>query len=136
MTFSNTLLDHARNPRNVGLIENPDGLGTLGDPSCGDFVRMTVRVRDGYVVDVRFLVKGCSAAIAACSMATELVKGKTLREAAWLTDADVAVALDGMPEEKLHCADLAATALQNALMDYIDRHNVDLHDWQSLFGIS
>jgi nitrogen fixation protein NifU and related proteins len=136
MTYSDILVDHARNLRNVGLIEDADGLGRLGDPSCDDFVRMTVRVRDGYVMAVRFMAKGCSAAIAACSMATELVRGRTLREAAWLTDADVAVALDGMPEEKLHCADLAATALQNALMDYSDRHDVDLHDWQSLFRIS
>jgi nitrogen fixation NifU-like protein len=133
VTYSDTLLDHACNPRNVGHIENADGIGTAGDPSCGDFALMTVRVRDGCVLDARFLVRGCGVAIATCSMATVLVKGKTLMQSARLTDEDVAAALGGLPEKKSHCSSLAATALHNALIDYCERDRLDLQDWRSLY---
>ena len=133
MEYSETVRDHALNPRNVGFIEGSDGRGESGDPHCGDVVVMTIRVRDGRLVDVRFLVQGCGAAIATCSMATELAVGKTLEQAAQLTDDDVAQALGGLPEPKMHCSNLAATALRHAIEDYWQRRNVDLHDWRALY---
>lgn len=132
--YTEAVYDHAVNPRNVGFIEGHDGMGTCGDPNCGDMAVMTVRVREDILVDVCFLVRGCPAAIATCSIATELVKGKTLQDANQLTDQDVANALGGLPEAKLHCSNLAATALHNALDDYRRRQKVDLRNWRSLYG--
>ena len=133
MDYSEIVYDHALNPRNVGFIEEHDGMGTCGDPDCGDFAVMTIRVCDNRMADVCFLVQGCGAAIATCSMATELVKGKTLEEADQLTDEDVVQALGGLPEVKLHCSILAATALHGAIEDYYRRHLADLHDWKALY---
>jgi nitrogen fixation NifU-like protein len=133
IVYSEIVYDHALNPRNVGLIEEHDGLGTCGDPNCGDFAVMTIRVCNKRLADACFLVRGCGAAIATCSMATELAKGKTLEEADQLTDEDVVQALGGLPEVKLHCSILAATALHRAIEDYYQRHYVDLHDWQALY---
>lgn len=133
MDYNDTVLDHARNPRNVGFIDGCDGRGECGDPNCGDVVVMTIRVRDGRLADVRFLVRGCGAAIATCSMATELAMGKTLDEAARLSDEDVARALGGLPEPKMHCSNMAATALRRAIEDYWQRRKLDLHDWRVLY---
>jgi len=133
MDYTEIVYDHALNPRNVGFVEEHDGLGTCGDPNCGDFAVMTIRVCDNRLADVHFLVRGCGAAIATCSMATELVKGETLEEAAQLTDEGVVQALGGLPEFKLHCSTLAATALHQAIEDYYQRHQVDLHDWRALY---
>ena len=135
MDYTEAVYDHALNPRNVGFIEEHDGLGTCGDPHCGDVVVMTIRVRDGRVAEVRFQVQGCGAAIATCSITTELVTGKTVEEAAQLTDEDVARALGGLPEPKLHCSNMAASALHHALEDYRQRHKTDLHDWRALYQV-
>jgi len=133
MEYSQTVYDHASNPRNVGLIDGHDGRGECGDPGCGDVAVMTIRVRDERLVEVKFLVKGCGAAIATCSITTELVTGKTLEQAAQLSDEDVAQALGGLPEPKLHCSNLAATALHRAIEDYWQRRKADLHDWRALY---
>ena len=133
MRYTDIVLDHARNPRNAGFIEDHDGMGTYGDPNCGDFAVMTIKVRGGQLADVHYLVRGCGAAIATCSMATELVKGKPLHEARKLTDEDVTEALGGLPEVKLHCSNLAASALQNAIEDYYKRQRTDLHNWRALY---
>jgi len=134
MSYSDKVLDHARNPRHVGFIEDADGVGVIGDPTCGDFVVMTIRVRDGHIADVRYQIRGCGAAIATCSAAAELVFGQPLEIAETLTDEDVVRALDGLPPEKLHCSNLAASALHAALDDYRRRQKVDLHDWRSLYA--
>lgn len=134
LDYTEAVCDHASNPRNVGFLEGHDGVGTCGDPNCGDMAVMTLRIRDGVVVDVRFLVRGCPAAIATCSISTELVKGRTLKEADELTDEAVAAALGGLPEAKQHCSNLAATAIHNALADYRQRQKVDLRNWRSLYN--
>ncbi len=133
MEYTETVRDHALNPRNVGFIQEHDGRGECGDPECGDLAVMTIRVRAGRLVEVKFLVRGCGAAIATCSITTELATGKTLEQAARLTDEDVAQALGGLPESKLHCSNLAATALHNAIEDYWQRRKTDLHDWRALY---
>ena len=131
MVYSEKVIDHAQNPRNVGFIEDADGMGTCGDPSCGDFAIVTIRVRDGLITNCRFLVRGCSAAIATCSVLTEMARNKSLREAQEITDTAVTAALDGLPPEKEHCSNLAATALHAAIDDYRKQHRVDLHDWRA-----
>jgi len=133
MEYTETVRDHAMNPRNVGFIDGFDGRGECGDPSCGDLAVMTIRVCDGFLVDVKFLVQGCGAAIATCSIATELATGRTLEQAAQLSDEDVAQALGGLPEPKMHCSNLAATALHRAIDDYWQRRKTDLHDWRALY---
>jgi len=117
MEYTETVRDHALNPRNVGFIQEHDGRGECGDPACGDMAVMTIRVRNERLIEAKFLVRGCGAAIATCSITTELVKGKTVEQAARLSDEDVAQALGGLPEHKLHCSNLAATALHNAIED-------------------
>jgi nitrogen fixation NifU-like protein len=119
--YTEKLIDHFLNPRNVGSIPDPDGVGTLGDPSCGDFLRIYIRVQDDRLADVKFEVYGCPAAIATSSVLTEMVKGKTLEEALQVTDEDVAEALGGLPEWKLHCSNLGAEALHRAILDYMLR---------------
>ncbi|MBU0492863.1 MAG: iron-sulfur cluster assembly scaffold protein [Chloroflexi bacterium] len=134
MQYSEKVLDHARNPRHVGFIEDADGVGMVGDPSCGDFVVMTIRVQDGRIADIQYQIRGCGAAIATCSVTAELVYGQSLETADLLTDEDVVQALDGLPEPKLHCSNLAASALHAALEDYRQRRKADLHDWRSLYA--
>jgi len=133
MEYSQTVYDHALNPRNVGFIDGFDGRGECGDPNCGDVAVMTIRVRDERLVEVKFLAQGCGAAIATCSIATEMATGRTLEQAAQLSDEDVAQALGGLPEPKLHCSNLAATALRHAVEDYWQRRKTDLHDWRALY---
>ncbi len=136
MTLSYTpqVLEHAQNPRNVGEVPDADGVGQSGDPRCGDFAVMTIRVRDGRIVQCKFLVQGCGAAIATCSVTTELATDKTIAEAQQITDAQVAEALGGLPPHKMHCSNLAASALQAAIADLIKRQKVDLRDWRSLYS--
>lgn len=134
MQYSEKVLDHVRNPRHVGFIEDADGVGMVGDPSCGDFVVLTVRIRDGRIADVQYQVRGCGAAIATCSVTTELVLGQPLEVVGKLTDGDVVRALDGLPPEKLHCSNLAASALHAALEDYRHRQKMNLHEWRSLYA--
>jgi nitrogen fixation NifU-like protein len=114
-------MEHFRNPRNVGTIENPDGVGRVGNPVCGDLMEIQIKVENGILTDVKFRTFGCGAAIATSSMITELAKGKTLEEALKITRGDVADALEGLPPIKMHCSNLAADALHAAIKDYYKR---------------
>ncbi len=116
--YSEKVLEHYQNPRNVGEIEDADGVGMVGNPTCGDIMKITIRVRDGRIEDVKFKTFGCAAAIATTSMVTELVKGKTIEEALQVTNKDVADALDGLPPIKMHCSLLAEEAVKAAIEDY------------------
>ncbi len=120
--YSEKVMDHFSNPRNVGEIENPSGTGTVGNAKCGDIMKMDIQVEDGVIVDVKFKTFGCGAAIATSSMATELVKGKTIEEALQLTNKAVAEALDGLPPVKMHCSMLAEQAIHAAVEDYRKKH--------------
>ncbi len=120
--YSEKVMDHFSNPRNVGEVENADGVGTVGNAKCGDIMRMSIKVEDGVITDVRFKTFGCGAAIATSSMATEMVKGKTLEEALKLTNKAVAEALDGLPQVKMHCSLLAEEAIKAAIDDYVEKH--------------
>jgi nitrogen fixation protein NifU and related proteins len=120
--YSEKVMDHFANPRNVGVIENPDGVGKEGNPVCGDLMEMFIKVQDGRIADIKFRTFGCGAAIATSSMATEMVKGKTLEEAAKLSKAQIAEALGGLPPVKMHCSNLASDALRSAIIDYYKKH--------------
>ena len=120
--YSEKVMDHFANPRNVGEIENPSGTGTVGNAKCGDIMKMDIQVENGVIVDVKFKTFGCGAAIATSSMATELVKGKTIDEALQLTNQAVAEALDGLPPVKMHCSMLAEQAIHAAVADYKAKH--------------
>ena len=115
-------MDHFRNPRNVGVIENADGVGEVGNAKCGDIMKMYLKIDDDVVTDVKFETFGCGSAIASSSMATELIKGKPVSEAMQLTNKAVAEALDGLPAYKMHCSVLAEEAIQSALDDYYSKH--------------
>lgn len=117
--YSEKVMEHFRNPRNVGSIENPDGVGQVGNPVCGDIMRLEIKVKDNRIEDVKFKTFGCGAAIATSSMVTELVKGKTLDEALAISNKTVAEALEGLPPVKMHCSNLAADALHKAIEDYL-----------------
>ena len=116
--YSEKVMDHFRNPRNVGEIENPDGVGRVGNPICGDVMEMYIKVNDNIITNAKFKTFGCGAAIATSSMATELVIGKTIEEAKKITNKVVAEALDGLPAIKMHCSNLAEEALEAAINDY------------------
>ena len=120
--YSEKVMDHFRNPRNVGVIENADGIGEVGNAKCGDIMKMYLKIEDDIIVDVKFETFGCASAIASSSMATELIKGKPVSEALELTNKAVAEALDGLPAYKMHCSVLAEEAIQNALEDYYQKH--------------
>ncbi len=116
--YSEKVMDHFKNPRNVGELEDPDGVGRVGNPICGDVMELQIKVTDGVISDARFRTFGCGAAIATSSMATEMVKGKSLDEALSITNKTVAEALDGLPAAKMHCSSLAEDALKAAIADY------------------
>ncbi len=116
--YSERVMDHFRNPRNMGEIPDADGIGTVGNPVCGDMMTIYIKVKDNRVTNIKFKTYGCGAAIATSSMTTELAKGKTLEEAMKISRADVADALDGLPPVKMHCSNLAADALHAAIEDY------------------
>jgi nitrogen fixation NifU-like protein len=116
--YSDKVMDHFEHPRNVGEIEGADGLGTVGNPECGDIMKLTIKIEDNVIKDVKFKTFGCGAAIATSSMVTELVKGKGLEEAEAISNDTVAEALDGLPPVKMHCSNLAADALHAAIEDY------------------
>jgi nitrogen fixation NifU-like protein len=122
--YSDKVNDHFENPRNVGVIENASGVGNVGNPRCGDIMRMYISVENGVIVDAKFKTFGCGAAIATSSMATELVIGKTLDEAMQITNRSVMEALDGLPAAKVHCSCLAEEALRAALWDYAQKSGV------------
>ena len=116
--FSDKTIEHFMQPQNVGYMEDADAVGISGEPGCGDSLAIFIKVQDNVISEISFLVFGCVAAVASSSMTTELAKGKTLEEAAKITDADIVAALDGLPEHKLHCSVLGASALQNAIANY------------------
>jgi nitrogen fixation NifU-like protein len=116
--YSEKVMDHFRTPRNMGEIPDADGVGTVGNPVCGDMMNIYIKVKDDVITDVKFKTFGCGAAIATSSMITELAKGKTLDEALQITRQDVADSLDGLPPVKMHCSNLAADGLHEAIKDY------------------
>ena len=120
--YSEKVMDHFRNPRNVGVIENADGVGEVGNAKCGDIMKMYLKIDDDCITDVKFETFGCGSAIASSSMATELIKGKPVSDAMQLTNKAVAEALDGLPDYKMHCSVLAEEAIQAALEDYYTKH--------------
>lgn len=120
--YSEKVLDHFRNPRNVGELPDPDGVGVEGNPVCGDLMEIQIKVEDDRIVDIRFKTFGCGSAIATSSMVTEIAKGKTLDEALAITRETVADELDGLPPQKMHCSNLAADALHKAIEDYRKKH--------------
>jgi len=122
--YSDKVMDHFSNPRNVGEIENADGVGEVGNASCGDIMKIFLKVEENVITDVKFKTFGCGAAIATSSMVTEMAIGKTLDEALELTNAAVAEALDGLPAQKMHCSNLAADALHEAIKNYKEKHSV------------
>lgn len=123
--YSEKVMDHFANPRNVGEIENADGVGEVGNPKCGDIMRMSLRIADGVIEDVKFRTFGCGAAIATSSIATEMIRGKRIEEALKLTNKAVVEALDGLPPVKVHCSVLAEQAVKAAISDYYRRQGVD-----------
>jgi nitrogen fixation NifU-like protein len=121
--YSEKVMDHFKNPRNVGEIEDADGIGEIGNASCGDIMKIYLKVKDDIIEDVKFQTFGCGSAIATSSMITEMVMGKTLEEAENVTNKAVAEALDGLPPTKMHCSNLAADALHGAIKNYREKHN-------------
>jgi nitrogen fixation NifU-like protein len=119
--YSDKVIEHFQNPRNVGEIVDSDGVGKVGSPVCGDMMEVYIKVKDGRLEDVKYKTFGCGAAVASGSMGTEMVKGKTIEEAMKITNMQVAEALDGLPEEKLHCSNLAADGIRAAIEDYLSR---------------
>lgn len=122
--YSEKVMDHFRNPRNVGVIENADGIGEVGNAKCGDIMKIYLKIEKDMIVDAKFETFGCGSAIASSSMATELIKGKPLSEALALTNKAVVEALDGLPAHKLHCSVLAEEAIKAALKDYYDKNGI------------
>jgi nitrogen fixation NifU-like protein len=119
--YSKTVMEHFKTPKNVGVLDDADGVGELGNPLCGDMMTIYLKIEEEHIKDIRFQTFGCGAAIAVSSMLTEIAKGKSLDEAKQITNKDVAEALEGLPKNKLHCSNLGADALQMAIKDYEDR---------------
>jgi nitrogen fixation NifU-like protein len=122
--YSEKVMEHFKNPRNVGEMENPDGVGHVGNPVCGDIMELYIKVNDGVIVDAKFKTFGCGAAIATSSMVTEMVKGKRIEEALKISNKAVAEALDGLPPVKMHCSVLAEEALKSAIEDYLEHQKL------------
>lgn len=119
--YSEKVMEHFKNPRNVGKIENPDGVGRVGNPVCGDIMELYIKVNNSIITDAKFKTFGCGAAIATSSMVTEMVKGKSIKEALKISNQAVAKALDGLPPVKMHCSVLAEEALKSAIENYLDK---------------
>ena len=124
MLYSNKVMDHFTNPRNLGKMEDADGIGEVGNAKCGDIMKMYIKVADGRITDVKFNTFGCGSAIATSSIATEMIKGKTLEEALTLSNKAVVEALDGLPAVKIHCSVLAEQAIKAAVKDYYDKNQI------------
>ena len=122
--YSEKVMDHFRNPRNVGVIENADGVGEVGNAKCGDIMKIYLKIENDVIVDVKFETFGCGSAIASSSMATEMIKGKPISEALGLTNKAVTEALDGLPAQKIHCSVLAEEAVKSAVKDYDDKNGI------------
>ena len=123
--YSAKVMDHFRNPRNIGVIEDADGIGEVGNAKCGDIMKIYLKIENDIITDVKFETFGCGSAIASSSMATELIKGKPVEEALSLTNKAVVEALDGLPAHKLHCSVLAEEAIKAALKDYYDKNGIE-----------
>lgn len=123
--YSEKVMDHFNSPRNVGELEGANGIGQVGNSTCGDIMKMYIKVENDIIVDAKFKTFGCGAAIATSSMATEIVKGKTIKDALMLTNKTVAEALDGLPPEKMHCSVLAEEGIKAAIEDYYKRQGID-----------
>ena len=123
--YSEKVMEHFRNPRNVGVIENADGIGEVGNAKCGDIMKIYLKIENDIIVDVKFETFGCGSAIASSSMATELIKGKPVSQALSLTNKAVVEALDGLPAHKIHCSVLAEEAIKKALQDYYEKNGID-----------
>ena len=123
--YSEKVMDHFRNPRNVGVIEDADGIGEVGNAKCGDIMKIYLKIENDIIADVKFETFGCGSAIASSSMATELIKGKPVSEALALTNKAVVEALDGLPAHKIHCSVLAEEAIKKALQDYYDKNGIE-----------
>ncbi|NMC57292.1 MAG: Fe-S cluster assembly scaffold protein NifU [Eubacteriaceae bacterium] len=128
MEYSQKVMDHFSNPRNVGKMENADGVGEVGNPTCGDIMKIYLKIDDGKITDAKFNTFGCGAAVATSSIATEMIKGKTIDEALKLTNKAVIEALDGLPPAKVHCSVLAEEAVKAAIADYYKKNNIPLTD--------
>lgn len=126
MAYSKAVMDHFENPRNVGKMDNADGVGEVGNAKCGDIMKVYLKVEDDVITDVRFNTFGCGAAIATSSMATEMIKGKTLEEALLITNKAVIEALEGLPPAKVHCSVLAEEAVKAAILDYYEKHGIEI----------
>ena len=122
--YSEKVMDHFMNPRNVGTIDNASGVGEVGNAKCGDIMKIYLKIENDIIEDVKFETFGCGSAIASSSMATEMIMGKSIHEALALTNKAVAEALDGLPAHKMHCSVLAEEAIKNALKDYFDKNNI------------
>ena len=122
--YSEKVMDHLMHPRNVGIIEDADGVGEVGNAKCGDIMKIYLKIENDIIVDVKFETFGCGSAIASSSMATELIKGRSIHEAMTLTNKAVTEALDGLPAQKIHCSVLAEEAIKNALRDYYERNGI------------
>ncbi len=120
--YSKKVMDHFFNPRNVGVIEDADGIGEVGNPRCGDIMRMYIKVKDDVITDIKFKTFGCGAAVATSSMVTEMVKGKNIKKALEITNKQVAEALDGLPPIKMHCSNLAEAGIKAAINDYYKKN--------------
>ena len=123
--YSEKVMDHFKNPRNVGKIEDADGIGEVGNAKCGDIMKMYLKIENGIIVDVKFNTFGCGSAIATSSMATEMIKGKSVEEALELSNKAVVEALDGLPAHKIHCSVLAEEAVKAAVKDYYDKNGIE-----------
>lgn len=124
MLYSEKVMDHFRNPRNIGEMENPDAIGEVGNAKCGDIMRMYLKIDNDTITDVKFMTFGCGSAIATSSIATEMIKGKKIEDALKLTNQAVVEALDGLPAHKIHCSVLAEEAVKAAIKDYYDRNHI------------
>lgn len=124
MLYSEKVMDHFMHPRNVGIIENADGIGEVGNAKCGDIMKIYIKIKEDIIDDVKFETFGCGSAIASSSMATEMIKGKPLADALSLTNKAVAEALDGLPPHKMHCSVLAEEAIKLAVADYYDKNGI------------
>jgi nitrogen fixation NifU-like protein len=124
MLYSEKVMDHFRNPRNVGEMEDADAVGEVGNAKCGDIMRMYIKVKDDIITDVKFMTFGCGSAIATSSMATEMIKGKSIYDALEISNKAVVEALGGLPAHKIHCSVLAEEAVKATIKDYFDKHNI------------
>ena len=128
MQYSQEVMDHFMNPRNVGEIENADGIGEVGNAKCGDIMRMYLKIENGIIKDVKFKTFGCGSAIATSSKATEMIKNKSIKEAAKITNQEVVKSLNGLPTAKIHCSVLAEQAIKKALLNYCEKNNLDVKE--------